>query len=282
MKLIALTLTLIILIAIYNQMTIGKMMIKGKKVLVLGGTKGIGAELARFLSTENDVTIAARNFNKNLKYKFINVDINKPDTLNRLDDNYDYVFCCPGYCKTGYFESLTAAEFYKSININYIGMVNVIRYFLAKSDSKCTFILFSSTTAYYPLCGYDSYTPSKSALNSLFYILDQEYHSNDKIHFKLFNSGNMKSKSYEQENLTKPVFTKNVECISSCSTPEHSAKYLLKHINDRKVISYDWFSYFLAIKNECELLIDYVLFPIAILVVFCVKLRTKRLMKFIK
>ncbi|ORD99723.1 TSC10 [Hepatospora eriocheir] len=262
MKLIALTLTLIILIAIYNQMTIGKMMIKGRKVLVLGGTKGIGAELARFLSTENDVTIAARNFNKNLKYKFINVDINKPDTLNRLDDNYDYVFCCPGYCKTGYFESLTAGEFYKSINI--------------------TFVLFSSTTAYYPLCGYDSYTPSKSALNSLFYILDQEYHSNDKIHFKLFNSGNMKSKSYEQENLTKPVFTKNVECISSCSTPEHSAKYLLKHINDRKVISYDWFSYFLAIKNECELLIDYVLFPIAILVVFCVKLRTKRLMKFIK
>ncbi|ORD98224.1 TSC10 [Hepatospora eriocheir] len=190
-------------------------------------------------------------------------------------NNYLYLRTTMEHQRVNIDSSLTS-------NINYIGMVNVIRYFLAKSDSKCTFILFSSTTAYYPLCGYDSYTPPKSALNSLFYILDQEYHSNDKIHFKLFNSGNMKSKSYEQENLTKPVFTKNVECISSCSTPEHSAKYLLKHINDRKVISYDWFSYFLAIKNECELLIDYVLFPLAILVVFCVKLRTKRLMKFIK
>ncbi|CAF0837291.1 unnamed protein product [Brachionus calyciflorus] len=175
------------------------------------------------------------------------------DDLNSYSDEtteFDVIFCLPGFCIAKYFKDLEITEFQSQINSN--------------------FLASNSTTAGFSFPGYSCYSASKSALDSFHESVHMEL-SRKKIDFKLFKCGTMKTNVLRNENKCKQRFTKDFEYNNTVSNIDEVAKYYINHFRDRKRLSFDWFTYFVTIRSNCEKRIDYLFFPLSLFVLFTAK-----------
>ncbi|KAL6121795.1 hypothetical protein NUSPORA_01224 [Nucleospora cyclopteri] len=275
------SLIILIFFLYFKMQRFTKTRINNKKILIIGGTKGIGYELTKCLQNNNDVTVLARKqeilLNKTVK--FVKCDIMKPETYKNIPTyDYDVIFCCPGVCKPSLYENSDIDDLKNHLDINFIGPISILHHLKRLSTKPFTYVLFSSTLSLFTLPGYSFYSPAKAALLNFQQCLKTE----SKIDLKILILGTVKTKSYIKENYTKPETTKSIENLSNVALPKEIAEFLIHNLYNRNILYYDWFTYFFGIKFICEKPIDYFLFPFSVIIVFISRIVKKIMCKEIK
>lgn len=122
-----------------------------KKVLIIGGSHGIGLEATRILAEGNEVYVASRT-SDNLEgincHHFI-FDVLTDDILEKdLPDVIDGFVYCPGSINLKPFKSLTPEDFEKEFQLNFLALVKLLQGLLTKlKASKNASLVFFSTVA---------------------------------------------------------------------------------------------------------------------------------------
>jgi len=145
------------------------------KVLVTGGTKGIGKAIADKLSQEGaEVIVTARNPSPDIKHHFIAADLSKPEDIDRLAkevNSVDILINNIGGNNTpgGGFSALTDEDWMNSLQLNLLTSIRLDRALLpAMIERKNGVIIhISSVSALQPFWDVNMpYGISKAALNA--------------------------------------------------------------------------------------------------------------------
>lgn len=175
--------------------------LKGKHVLITGGSKGIGKSLAvQVIDQGANVTILARNKEA--------LDETKMDLLKRctasgkqkvlvysVDVGGDYndvervvgeaesvlgpiflLVCCAGNAISLTFDETNIENFHRMMNVNYFGSVNLVKAVLPsmKARNEGHIVLFSSVAGLFGVYGFAAYCAAKFAIVGLAQSLSME------------------------------------------------------------------------------------------------------------
>ena len=140
-----------------------------KNILLIGGSHGIGLEIAKNLSTNHNIIIASRTAAHldNLNVKHITFDAST-DTLDlaALPETIDGFVYCPGSINLKPFKNLKIEQFQEDLEINYIYMVKIFQTILPKlvASSQASVVLFSSVAATTGMPFHSSIAGAKAAV----------------------------------------------------------------------------------------------------------------------
>lgn len=244
----------------------------GKKVLVLGGSRGLGLALAIELKLQGaHITILARNrerlesLNRIYGFQIIASDV-KNFRITEDSVHYDLVFSCVGKCVPGYFSHQNQEILENTMRTNFFNTFVVLKTLVSKNRRPFTFVIIASTQSLYTFPGYMSYAASKSALSMLFEAVKDELRSLE-ITLKIYYTSTITSEGFEEENTTKPRETMVFESPSYGETckPCKRACTLLRQLGHRDRISSDFLTYLVMINTKCETLADILLLPLAVI-----------------
>lgn len=100
-----------------------------KNYLIIGGSSGIGLELARLQSQKGDfVTVASRRMIEEPQINSLAFDVTKDEmNISSLPPTLDGLVYCPGSIHLKPFHRLTDQEFLEDFNLNVLGAIKVIR-----------------------------------------------------------------------------------------------------------------------------------------------------------
>eukprot|EP00755_Sulcionema_specki_P006143 Sspe_Gene.34669::Locus_16834_Transcript_1_4_Confidence_0.500_Length_1900::g.34669::m.34669/K04708/E1.1.1.102; 3-dehydrosphinganine reductase len=161
--------------------------IANKVVFITGGSEGIGLclaeEVARrratvvlFSRSEEKLRRAVDHIKKTTKNEnifFESMDVTQDDSVKRaLDDATtahgapDILLSCAGTSYPGYFLDQEVGTFQRTIDLNYMGTVRVVKNLTPKMIAKGGghIMIVSSAAGVVSFIGYSSYSPSKFAL----------------------------------------------------------------------------------------------------------------------
>ena len=151
-----------------------------KNILLIGGSYGIGFELAKELQYENNVFVASRtNENlSNLKITHIPFDANS-DTLDAtvLPSIIDGFIYCPGSINLRPFRGLKLETFENDMHINFFSMVKVIQSVLPQltASEQSSIVLFSTVAVKMGMPFHTSVAAAKGAIEGFAKALAAEY-----------------------------------------------------------------------------------------------------------
>lgn len=219
---------------IYRKNAVSLKTLKNCHVLITGGSKGIGLEIAKIaVQNEAHVTIVARDKNyldaaKNqleklsnnkqqniLTYSLDVCDANEMiknvvrDAVNESGPIY-LLACCAGNAIAKTFSDSTTEDFHRMMNVNYFGTVNIIKVclpFLKNNQNGSHILLFSSLAGIFGLYGYSAYAASKFALTGLAEVLDMELRPFN-INITVSFPPDTDTPGYKMEQIDKPYITK--------------------------------------------------------------------------
>ena len=151
-----------------------------KNILLIGGSYGIGFEIAKELQERNNVFIACRTNEElvNLKVTHIPFDasIDSLDT-SKLPEVIDGFVYLPGSINLRPFKGLKIEAFENDLQINFIGLVKVIQAVLPNllASEQSSIVLFSSVAASMGMPFHTSVAASKGAIEGFAKALAAEY-----------------------------------------------------------------------------------------------------------
>ncbi|MFN3713705.1 MAG: SDR family NAD(P)-dependent oxidoreductase [Alcanivoracaceae bacterium] len=163
------------------------MTLKGKRILITGGSSGLGLALATRLAGHNQVALVARNADKlrqaedsirkqvpGAVVKGYAIDVTGPHAAEALSaiatemNGLDVLINSAGILREGYFDSLELSVFRETMEINLFGTINAIQAllpFLEKSRGRILNV--ASIAGMTGVFGYAAYCSSKFALVGL-------------------------------------------------------------------------------------------------------------------
>ncbi|KAM0688624.1 3-dehydrosphinganine reductase [Conglomerata obtusa] len=246
-----------------------------KKALIIGGSSGLGLSLAKLLKKLNaDVTIASRNVSSFQKmFNTYILDVTNLESFTKLESSYDYIFCCAGSAKAQYFSDLHPSDYRSQFELNYMGTINSLYHFYKHNKRPFSFIMISSTTAYFTFPGYSAYAPTKAALKSFFDSAFMEMKKSN-INLYIYYVNSMETPGFENENATKPSFTKEIEG-SAGMCPDFAARRLINGMAQNNVIVSDLLTNFFRVKSEACSLTDYLMVPFSFMIYPLIRLFVK-------
>lgn len=260
--------------------------IRFNNTLVIGGTSGLGRAFASLLHMKGHrVTITSRSHAsaveaaKDLEAEYpgphgisaLAVDITQDKPFEEATTDFDTIFCVPGFCVAKYFRDQTSDEISNQIDLNFTSVIKSLLHFRQYNKKPFTFVMIGSTAALFQFPGYASYAPSKSALLSFTCATYLEL-ARENIDLRLYLCAAMATQGLAKEDEAKPEYTKEIEYSNTVQKPLIAAECFFQNAGARKIITSDWFTYLCLIKMNCEEAVDYLLFPLAVVVVFAAKL----------
>eukprot|EP00937_MAST-01D_sp_MAST-1D-sp2_P004478 g4478.t1 len=166
--------------------------LKGKHVVITGGSSGIGQAIALKVAAEGaKVTIVARNKARLEQAKAligdggsdscvvhtVSADVGDAAEAKRAMDEaavqagpVDVLICSAGITRPGVFEEVPAAEFERQMRVNYLGTVHCIHAVVGgmkRRGDGGAIVMLASQAGQIGVYGYGAYTPSKFALRGL-------------------------------------------------------------------------------------------------------------------
>lgn len=156
-----------------------------KNILLIGGSTGIGKEIAERLSDKANVIVASRNEIetdkdiKHLKFDALEDDIKELE----LPDQIDGFVYCPGSINLKPFKMLGVENFEKEMNLNFFGLVkslNGIMDKLKKSD-QASLVFFSTVAVGTGMPFHTSVAAAKGAIEGFARSLAAEYAPNLRV-----------------------------------------------------------------------------------------------------
>jgi len=168
------------------------MRLKDKKVLITGGTSGIGLATARlFLNEGAQVIVTGQKekdeSNLSLEYspeqfKFFSYDTSRISEIDRLVEfvktqfsSLDIAFINAGIAQFGAIEDISEKQFDAIMNINFKGMFFTLQKLSPLFSNPASVILTASSGIHKAHWGSTAYSASKSAVRSLAVSLSNEW-----------------------------------------------------------------------------------------------------------
>lgn len=151
-----------------------------KNILLIGGSHGIGLEIATNLSQNHNVIVASRTNEhlQNLNVQHITFDAST-DTLDlaALPEVIDGFVYCPGSINLKPFKNLKIEHFQEDLNINYLSMVKVFQTVLPKllQSPQASVVLFSSVAATTGMPFHSSIAGAKAAVEGFAKAIAAEF-----------------------------------------------------------------------------------------------------------
>jgi len=134
-----------------------------KKILVVGGTKGIGESVVDLLS-EYECVVFSRN--ESALENHLVCDVLKDDLPDI--DNLSGLVYCPGSINLKPFHRLSEEDFLQDFQINVLGAVRVIqKYFRELKRNKGSIVLFGTVAAHQGMSFHASIAAAKGGLEAL-------------------------------------------------------------------------------------------------------------------
>ena len=229
----------------------------GKTAWVIGGSEGIGAGLAQYLTffgasvlivsrhpSKLDITI---NQMKGLKQspeqklQSLALDITNyskvKETLSHhieKETHLDIIINCAGYSHPGFFTETPIQAFHDMMNLNYFGTVNVLKIIVPHMirNKKGQILNVSSMAGYLGLFGYSGYCGSKFAVIGLSEALKRELKPYN-IYVSVLCPPATRTPGFKMENKTKPTEVLNIEKKAKILSPDQVALSTLEQLRGR-------------------------------------------------
>ena len=211
-----------------------------KNILLIGGSHGIGLEIATSLCKENNVIVASRT-NENLVQlgvKHIVFDANTDVLdLNTLPETIDGFVYCPGSINLKPFKNLKLEHFQEDLNINFVNMVKIFQTILPKlhQSSQASVVLFSSIAATTGMPFHSSIAAAKAAVEGFGKAIAAEFAPKIRVNIiapsitftslseKFLNSDVKLERSAERHPMKKVGDPKDIASMAEFLLSNHSA-----------------------------------------------------------
>ena len=226
----------------------------GKIVWVIGGSEGIGAFLAQYLTFFGaNVLIVSRhqskldmalNQMKDLKQspeqKLQSLSLDITDYLRveeclstHIEEKncVDIVINCAGYSHPAFFTETPIEAFHDMMDLNYFGTVNVLKVLVPHmiQNRKGQILNVSSMAGYLGLFGYSGYCGSKFAVIGLSEALKRELKPYN-IYVSVLCPPATQTPGFKKENKAKPTEVLNMEKKAKILSPDQVALSALKQL----------------------------------------------------
>lgn len=149
--------------------------LKGKVVVVFGGTSGIGESICSVL---NEFGAKPYAFSRKTNCDVSNVEdvVNVLENIYRNNGRIDFVVNAAGILTKQPLSCMSHKEILSSININYVGAVNVAyASFEYLRKSQGALLLFTSSSYTYGRANYSVYSSSKAAVVNFVQAIAEEW-----------------------------------------------------------------------------------------------------------
>ena len=230
---------------------------KGKNILITGGSRGIGLEMAReFARNGANLALIARGkddlqaaktalegVGKGISVRAYACDVTNAETLSDYINMIQFelgpldgVVANSEYCHPGNFHELSLADFDRQIDTNLRGAIYTIRLalpHLLQNPNGGFIAITSSPAGHMGIFGFSAYGPTKAALSNLAETLHAEY-SDRGIRVHLLLPPDTDTPGYREEVKLYPPECRAVLAGGSLLSAEYVAKKLVRGIADHK------------------------------------------------
>ncbi len=151
-----------------------------KNILLIGGSTGIGNQIANNLKEEHNIIIASRN-KGNLdteKITHLEFDVLKDDISKlELPDQIDGLIYCPGSIDLKPFKMIKPEKFEEEMNLNFFGLVRCVHGILAKlkKSDQASLVFFSTVAVKVGMPFHTSVAAAKGAIEGFAKSFAAEY-----------------------------------------------------------------------------------------------------------
>ncbi|NAY91171.1 SDR family oxidoreductase [Muricauda sp. JGD-17] len=149
-----------------------------KNILLIGGSYGIGREIAKQLTEKNKVYIASRTSGglSDVEATHIPFDVLTEDISekNLPEEIHGFVFC-PGSINLKPFKMLNIDAFKDDMEINFFSMVKVVKSIINRMSEESSMVLFSTVAVDSGMAFHTSISAAKGAVEGFSKALAAEY-----------------------------------------------------------------------------------------------------------
>lgn len=219
--------------------------LKDKRVLITGGSSGIGMATAQALSNKGaKIIIAARNgeklesARKNISgiISTISADISRLSDIEILTEriekeqgNIDILINCAGIVHPGKLKDLSNEQITRQIDINLTGTIMITKTLLHLMNSPGYIVNISSAAGFVGIFGYTAYSASKFGVVGFSEALRMELEP-EGIGVSVVFPPDTETPQLEFENRTKPKELKSISGKIKPITPKSVADSIVKGI----------------------------------------------------
>ncbi|TVZ51796.1 SDR family NAD(P)-dependent oxidoreductase [Dokdonia sp. Hel_I_53] len=151
-----------------------------KNILLIGGSHGIGFEIANKLHSKHTVYVASRTKENlgNLDVNHLQFDTEKDELdMSELPERIDGFIFCPGTINLKPFKSLSTEIFREDLELNFLSMIKVVHQVLdhLKNSEQASLVFFSTVAVKVGMPFHTSVAAAKGAIEGFAKALAAEY-----------------------------------------------------------------------------------------------------------
>ncbi len=149
-----------------------------KKILMIGGSHGIGKSITDALHESHDLYIACRSKEglENLDVTHIQFDVNEGKLdLDAIPEKLDGFVYCPGSITLKPFKMLSEEDFKKEMDLNFFGLVRVLKEVAPRLDEGSSAVFFSTVAVGTGMPFHTSVAAAKGAIEGFARAMAAEY-----------------------------------------------------------------------------------------------------------